>query len=286
MSSLLVIYKKRPDNLSTYDQDWRAGFSSVGARFTDKPADFADVTVILHSVTAQDVTVPAWVREAAQRRGERKLIFFPGNEYKLLERKNEDAVAMRVDAVATQMPLEAARKHYSMPLLAVPHALNADYYTPGGERAFDVGVRGHRYKHPGGQERNRICDPALWYGLRSDVREGFLPREKWRDALRSWAAMPSTEGGDEDSRCVTARHFDATGCGTALVMYPGYFNGILWPEHYIQLDRDHSNIEDVKAMLRDRAYCEAKAKRAREHLINAGHTYAQRARYVLDWATR
>ena len=66
-------------------------------------------------------------------------------------------------------------------------------------------------------------------------------------------------------------------------MYPGHFNGILWPEHYIQLDRDHSNLAEVKAMLNDRRYCQRKAETAREHLL-AGHTYAHRVARVLEWA--
>ena len=69
---------------------------------------------------------------------------------------------------------------------------------------------------------------------------------------------------------ISARLFEAIGCGTGLVLYQGDYSGVLTAgEHYISVNHDHSNIEEVIETLRNtqyvqnmvddtRRYCESK----------------------------
>lgn len=54
------------------------------------------------------------------------------------------------------------------------------------------------------------------------------------------------------SKAISSRHFDAIGTKTLHVMYPGRYNDILLPgEHYFELKKDHSNIEELINIVRD-----------------------------------
>lgn len=54
------------------------------------------------------------------------------------------------------------------------------------------------------------------------------------------------------TKAISSRHFDAIGTHTLHVMYPGRYNDILKPqEHYFELQRDHSNIDDLLSLLKD-----------------------------------
>jgi hypothetical protein len=51
---------------------------------------------------------------------------------------------------------------------------------------------------------------------------------------------------------ISPRVFEAVALGTPLIMFPGWYNGILEPDvHYIKLEKDFSNIETVVEKLRD-----------------------------------
>lgn len=279
---MLLVYRNRPHS---YDQDSIQAYVKAGFEITDKPTTFHDLTVIHHSLTAQFYGIPDWMlRQAEKRTG--KLILFLGNEYAGFDKKNKAAQDLRVDAIATQLPLEAAKSLYAVPVIEVPHALNQDYFTPG-EPTYDIGVRGNTYKPIIGDERrNGICNPRLWSGLKHDCLLGvehFLARKHWLKALRSWRCMPSSEGGMVGAKCITSRHFEAIGTHTCLVMYPGHFNGILKPEHYITLENDHSNLADVKRQILDKDHCLRIVSKAREYLLD-GHTHDHRVKQVMAWA--
>jgi hypothetical protein len=51
---------------------------------------------------------------------------------------------------------------------------------------------------------------------------------------------------------ISPRCFEAAAARTLMVLYPGEYAGILRPgEHYVALNKDHSNIDDVVAVIRD-----------------------------------
>ncbi len=70
---------------------------------------------------------------------------------------------------------------------------------------------------------------------------------------------------------ISPRVFEAVSLGTALVMFPGDYSGIVAPgEHYISLEKDFSNMDDVVDRLRDDAYLDALTARTREHVVGSG----------------
>ncbi|HEV2548619.1 MAG TPA: glycosyltransferase [Stellaceae bacterium] len=84
------------------------------------------------------------------------------------------------------------------------------------------------------------------------------------------------------SKCISSRHFDAIGCKTLQIMFPGRFNDILEPgEHYVVLARDFRNLGEVLALLNDAPARQAIVDRAYEHVMSA-HTYAHRLGTLQD----
>jgi hypothetical protein len=84
------------------------------------------------------------------------------------------------------------------------------------------------------------------------------------------------------SKCVSSRHFDAAGTKTCQIMFRGRFNDIFNAnEHYLALEPDFSNIDDVLAAFRDpvRRQCVADAA---YDLVRTKHTYAQRMQQIYD----
>ncbi len=58
--------------------------------------------------------------------------------------------------------------------------------------------------------------------------------------------------GQFELRAISPRHFEAIEEGACQILYEGEYNGILKPGvHYIELKKDHSNLEDVIAQIDD-----------------------------------
>ncbi|MEA2644688.1 MAG: hypothetical protein QOG08_1714, partial [Chloroflexota bacterium] len=70
---------------------------------------------------------------------------------------------------------------------------------------------------------------------------------------------------------ISPRVFEATSLGTALVMFPGQYSGIVSAsEHYIALAKDFSNLDEVVAQLKDDELVAAMTARAHDELIKSG----------------
>jgi glycosyl transferase family 1 len=96
------------------------------------------------------------------------------------------------------------------------------------------------------------------------------------------AAPPVTTGVGRSGKCVSSRHFDAIGTETALIMFPGRYNDLLVAdEHYLCLESDFSNIDDVLARFRDDATRLSMVRTTREWALES-HTHAHRVRALLD----
>jgi len=88
--------------------------------------------------------------------------------------------------------------------------------------------------------------------------------------------QPSKHSG----KAISSRHFDAIGTETVQIMFPGRFNDILKAgEHYIALERDFSNIEEVLEKLADPNFCQSLTRRTRESIMDQ-HTFAHRLRQL------
>lgn len=170
----------------------------------------------------------------------------------------------------------------------VPCGLNPDMYretTPRKLRPHKVGFRGSRYKsgkHNVDEERNRIV--GLFSG-HEEVKMGseffIRNRESLSAFLNTIKAAPGAEGGGE-LKIPVHRHMEAVGCKVAQVMYPGRFCGLLGDADYIQLNRDHSNLEEVLAKLEDEPYCEAMTSRVRERMCDT-NTIDMGVKRILEW---
>lgn len=84
------------------------------------------------------------------------------------------------------------------------------------------------------------------------------------------------------SKCISSRHFDAAGTKTCQIMFRGRFNDILVAnEHYLALEPDFSNIDEVISSFRDPSKRQEIADTAFD-LVMSQHTYAHRMQTVYD----
>jgi spore maturation protein CgeB len=83
-------------------------------------------------------------------------------------------------------------------------------------------------------------------------------------------------------KCIASRHFDAIGTKTCQIMFPGRFNDILKAdEHYIALNRDFSNINNVLERFLDHSYRQRMVDRAYEYAMDC-HTHRHRIDQLLS----
>lgn len=67
---------------------------------------------------------------------------------------------------------------------------------------------------------------------------------------------------------ISPRIFEAITLRTALVLFPGEYSGVVEPErHYICLEKDFSNFDEVVMRLQDNNYLEALTQRAYEEIV-------------------
>ena len=70
----------------------------------------------------------------------------------------------------------------------------------------------------------------------SELREKFFAKEDGKTLIAT----------------ISPRSFEAAALRTLMILYPGNYSGILKPwRHYVPLKRDHSNMDEVVAVLRD-----------------------------------
>jgi hypothetical protein len=83
------------------------------------------------------------------------------------------------------------------------------------------------------------------------------------------------------AKAISSRHFDAIGCKTLQIMFPGRYNDMLRAgEHYVALAPDFSNIDAVLDVLRDARARQAIVDRAYDEVM-AAHTYDHRLSTLL-----
>ena len=82
-------------------------------------------------------------------------------------------------------------------------------------------------------------------------------------------------------KVISPRCFEAAAARTLMVLYPGFYNGILVPSrHYVELKKDHSNLPEVIETIRN-------ADKAKAIINNAYHEIALNEKYQQGYfATR
>lgn len=84
-------------------------------------------------------------------------------------------------------------------------------------------------------------------------------------------------------KAISSRHFDAVGAGTCQIAYRGRFNDILAAdEHYLALEPDHSNADEVVARVKDPNE-RRRVTQAAQEVVHAAHTYRHRAQTMLEY---
>ena len=79
------------------------------------------------------------------------------------------------------------------------------------------------------------------------------------------------EDGQIELQVISPRCFEAASLGTVMIMYPGNYSGILKPGvHYLSLEKDFSNIDEVTQAIKDSDFLETIANNARSELIESG----------------
>jgi hypothetical protein len=89
-------------------------------------------------------------------------------------------------------------------------------------------------------------------------------------------------GDGHSGKCVSSRHFDAIGTETCQILFPGRYNALLVADrHYLKLETDFSNVDDVLECFRDDTHRVRLAHETREWALD-GQTHAHRVRSLLD----
>lgn len=85
------------------------------------------------------------------------------------------------------------------------------------------------------------------------------------------------------TKCISSRHFDAVGTCTLQIMYPGRYNDILKPnQHYFELKKDHSNIEDLLSLLADSKRVQSMTSLTYDYVLE-NHTHRHRVESLLNF---
>jgi hypothetical protein len=95
-------------------------------------------------------------------------------------------------------------------------------------------------------------------------------------------AAPIAIGHGMSGKCLSSRHFDAIGTETCQILLPGRYNDLLEPDvHYLCLEPDFSNLDDVLARFRDTQHRLRLVRDTRAWALD-GQTHAHRVKAVLD----
>lgn len=87
-------------------------------------------------------------------------------------------------------------------------------------------------------------------------------------------------------KCVSSRHFDAIGTKTCQILLEGRYNNILKPnEHYIELKKDFSNMDEVQGKMQDEHFVNSLVDHAYEFVLSA-HTHKHRIEKLLHIITK
>jgi hypothetical protein len=89
---------------------------------------------------------------------------------------------------------------------------------------------------------------------RVNAYEKAHPQATWPEIKAKF--FDAYEGPRVPMRVISGRQVEAAACKTVQILFTGRYNGYFRPdEHYIPLEKDFSNVDDVVRKLRDDAYC-------------------------------
>ena len=94
--------------------------------------------------------------------------------------------------------------------------------------------------------------------------QAFHPFSSFHDAPQKWLK----KDGEIEIQVISPRCFEAASLGTAMILFPGNYSGILSPfEHYLPLEKDFSNLSEVLLKMKDHEFMQEMIDRTYEDLI-------------------
>jgi hypothetical protein len=85
----------------------------------------------------------------------------------------------------------------------------------------------------------------------------------------TWQAILAPYEGNVVHTTITPKIFESIALRTALILYPGYYRGVLEPgRHYVLLEPDGSNAADVVAKIRDTSYLQNLVDRTYDDIMH------------------
>ena len=81
---------------------------------------------------------------------------------------------------------------------------------------------------------------------------------------------------------ISAKVFEAIALRTVIIAFPGGYSGVLKPEHYIRLDKDFANVDEVFRKLEDTGTLQAMVDRAYDDIIASGRWSYDRLTEIFD----
>lgn len=342
-----MFYKNPVKSLLSYNDDWQDAFTNESIfdietcnlatkkwlLYIPKIAKF-DLIIFLHSSNSNSIAIHPWLAKSLNyRKG--KVVFFVGNEYKLIPEKITLIKKISADFIVSQLPQDTAEWLYEdcefSKIISLPHALNAEVFKSKikiDHRRIDIGVRAYEYPwYLGDRERMEIFGKfqnETRHELNLDIElnpQKRFDRSNWSEFLNTCKGTVSTEAGTSylertdqirkkvnshmnkfpdssfeeifeiffknyensvSGKCISPRHFDAIGTKTCQIMFKGRFNDILQPDkHYISLNRDFSNYDDVVGRFKDLEFCSKMVDETHEYIMDS-HTHRHRIKELID----
>ncbi len=103
----------------------------------------------------------------------------------------------------------------------------------------------------------------------------FLKKHKNADFQRVYQEVLKPYDGKILYNAISPRVFEAAATRTPMIMFPGFYSGVCQPdEHYIVLEKDFSNIDEVVKKIKDLDFLQALADQTHRDLI-ASNAYSQ-----------
>ena len=216
-----IIYSNHTSTLS-YNDDWLEAFLNINdssiyvKSYNYKNLTFLaaqkilfeyDYVVFLHSTNSNGFSLPKLFRMGSLNIRRAKIVFFVGNEYKLMPEKIHFISLNSIDYVVSQLPQDTAEWLYfetNSRVISLPHALNPYVFQTTkslDKRKIDIGNRSYEYPwYLGDRDRMKTLEflknieNDFLLDISTDPNKRFK-REEWARFLNECKFTIASEAG-------------------------------------------------------------------------------------------
>lgn len=250
---IAILYSNHTPLLS-YNDDWLESFFDIKDIFVKKYNVLElnlfqsqrilyeyDYIVLLHSTNSNSFSLPKAYRVGSLNFRKAKIIYFVGNEYKLMREKINFAKLNHIDYIVSQLPQDTAEWLYektNSKIISLPHALNAKVFKSINsfeDRIIDVGNRSYEYPwYLGDVDRVKTLEflDKLDVNLKLDISTNPLKRfnrQEWANFLNTCKFTIASEAGssflerDDKTRKLVNEYIDKNPDITFEKIYEKFF---------------------------------------------------------------